>query len=45
MKQDKLPLLNPHASAIKQDKQWLVQKRWLKAHSFKSIQEAIKAGF
>ena len=41
--QDRMPLVNPHASALKQDQQLRAQLRWLKAHGFKDAREAYNA--
>jgi len=46
MKQQKgMPLVNPHASSIKLDKQLRAQLRWLKANHFRSAKEAREAGY
>jgi len=42
---NKMPRVNPHASAIKQDKQLIKQLRWLKQSGFKSAREAQEAGY
>lgn len=40
-----MPRINPHATAIKQDKQLREQIRWLKRNRFKSAREAQEAGY
>lgn len=42
---ERMPRINPHASAIKQDEQLRAQMRWLKKHGFKSTREAQEAGY
>lgn len=42
---ERMPRINPHASAIKQDKQLREQMRWLKKHGFKTAREAQEAGY
>lgn len=44
MAKAKMPRINPHASAIKQDKQLREQLRWLKKHGFRSARAAQEAG-
>jgi len=40
----KMPRINPHASALQQDRQLIEQLKWLKIHGFKSAREAQEAG-
>lgn len=40
-----MPRVNPHASALKQDKQLIEQLKWLKVKGFKSAREAQEAGY
>lgn len=42
---EKMPRINPHASALKQDKQLRDQRRWLKKKRIKSAREAQDAGY
>jgi len=42
---DRMPLINPHASAIKRDKQLREQLRWLKQKGFKTLKEAVDNGY
>jgi len=42
---EKMPRINPHATAIQQDKQLVEQMKWLKAHGFKTPREAQEAGY
>jgi len=42
---EKMPRVNPHATAIQQDKQLVEQMKWLKAHGFKTPREAQEAGY
>ena len=42
---DKMPRINPHATALQQDKQLQGQIKWLKEKSFKSAREAQEAGY
>ena len=42
---ERMPRINPHASAIEQDKQLRKQSRWLKDHGFKTPREAQEAGY
>jgi len=42
---EKMPRINPHATAIQQDKQLDEQMKWLKAHGFKTPREAQEAGY
>lgn len=41
----RMPRINPHASAIKQDKQLREQMKWLKKHGFKNPRDAQNAGY
>ena len=45
MKMDKMPRINPHAPAIKQDYQLRKQLRWLKQNGFKNVYDAQRAGY
>lgn len=45
MRAEKMPLIHPHASAIKQDEQLRKQLKWLKQNGFKSRKDAIEAGY
>lgn len=40
-----MPRIDPHASALKQDKQLREQMKWLKKHGFQSYHEAQKEGY
>ena len=40
----RMPRINPHASAIMQDKQLRDQLKWLKIYGFKNTREAQEAG-
>jgi len=40
-----MPLINPHATTIKQDKQHREQLKWLKQNKFKDCREAMEAGY
>jgi len=42
---EKMPRINPHASAIEQDRQLRGQLRWLKEHGFKTARAAQEAGY
>ncbi len=42
---DRMPRINPHASALKQDKQLREQLRWLKQNGFKNTRQAQEAGY
>jgi hypothetical protein len=42
---EKMPRINPHATAIEQDKQLRNQMKWLKDHGFKTPGEAQEAGY
>jgi len=42
---EKMPRVDPHATAIQQDKQLVEQMKWLKAHDFKSSRDAQEAGY
>ena len=44
-KKDKMPRVNIHASALKQDEQLRKQIKWLKQYGFKNPREAQKAGY
>jgi len=41
---DKMPRINPHASALQQDAQLRQQIKWLKGKGFKTAREAQEAG-
>lgn len=41
---ERMPRVNPHATALKQDKQLREQIRWLKKHGFKNARAAQEAG-
>lgn len=43
--EDKMPRINPHATALKQDRQMREQLKWLKGHGFKNYSDAQKAGY
>jgi len=45
MAKEKMPLINPHASAMKQYEQKKKQNVWLKRHGFKSARDAMNAGY
>lgn len=40
-----MPRINPHASALGQDRQRLEQIKWLKQKGFKTAKEALDAGY
>ena len=40
---DKMPRINPHATAIKQDRQLREQMKWLKLNGFKNCRETQEA--
>ena len=40
-----MPRINPHATALKQDKQLREQMKWLKQNKFKTPREAQEAGY
>jgi hypothetical protein len=42
---ERMPRIDPHATAIQQDKQLIEQIKWLKAHGFKTAREAQEAGY
>jgi len=42
---ERMPRINPHASALKQDEQLRKQMKWLKEHGFKTAREAQEAGY
>jgi len=44
-KEERMPLINPHATAIQQAKQVISQMKWLKAHNFKTCRDAQEAGY
>lgn len=41
----RMPRIDPHATAIQQDKQLDKQMKWLKAHGFKTARDAQEAGY
>jgi len=42
---ERMPRIDPHASVIQQDKQLIEQRKWLKAHGFKTARDAQEAGY
>jgi len=44
MPKERMPRINPHATAIKQDKQHIEQNKWLKKKGFKNVRDAANAG-
>jgi len=42
---ERMPRINPHATAIQQDKQLIEQMKWLKTHGFKTTRDAQEAGY
>ena len=42
---ERMPRIDPHATAIQQDKQLVEQMKWLKARGFKTAREAQEAGY
>lgn len=44
MTKEKMPLINPHASAVKQYEQQKKQMTWCKKHGFKTPRDAMNAG-
>jgi hypothetical protein len=42
---ERMPRIDPHATAIQQDKQLIEQIKWLKAHGFKTARDAQEAGY
>jgi len=42
---ERMPRINPHATAIQQDKQLAEQIKWLKTHGFKTARDAQEAGY
>ncbi len=40
----KMPRINPHATAMEQDRQLRLQLKWLKQHKFATPREARGAG-
>jgi len=45
MAKSKMPRINFHASALKQDAQHRKQNAWLRKHGFKSTRDAQNAGY
>jgi len=44
MAKERMPRIDPHASALRQDEQLRKQIKWLKVHGFKDAREAQNAG-
>jgi len=42
--EEKMPLVNPHASYIQQDRQTTNQQHWLRRHGFSDARQAYNAG-
>lgn len=42
---ERMPRINPHASALKQDEQLRKQMKWTREHGFKTAREAQEAGY
>jgi len=40
-----MPRIDPHGTALQQDKQLVEQIKWLKAHGFKTARDAQEAGY